>query len=93
MRAKIAGLAGLASECLERASLVVAGAFLVLNVALILLAVVTRYVLRSSLMWTEELARYCLIRRDDRSRRSAEKGRPHGVEFVERRLPHPWRPP
>ena len=90
MRARIAGLAGLASECLERASLVVAGAFLVLNVALILLAVVTRYVLRSSLMWTEELARYCLIYAVMIGAGAAlRKGDHMAIEFVERRLPAP----
>jgi len=57
----IAGLARNASVCLERVSLSAAGAFLVVNVALILLSVIIRYVLRSSLMWTEELARYYLI--------------------------------
>jgi hypothetical protein len=40
----IVDLAGNASECLERASLFVAGAFPVVIVALILLSVVTRCV-------------------------------------------------
>jgi len=79
-----------ASERLERASLFVAGAFLVVNVALILLSVVTRYVLRSSLMWTEELARYCLIYAVMIGAGAAlKKGDHMAIEFVERRLPAP----
>lgn len=86
----IVGLARRASEGVERASMLVAGAFLVLNVTLILLAVVTRYVLKSSFMWTEELARYCLIYAVMIGANAALRNGDHmAIEFIYKRLPAP----
>lgn len=50
-----------AAERLEAATAVAACCLLALNIADILLGVFARYLLKSSLAWTEEVARYSLV--------------------------------
>jgi len=46
---------------LERLSAWTAGALLVINIADVLLGIFCRYVLKNSIIWTEELARFSLV--------------------------------
>ena len=53
-------IAGL-TRFLERTSAWLAGALLVINVGDILLGVLFRYIFKSSVIWTEEVARFSLV--------------------------------
>lgn len=75
---------------LERLSLILAGTLLVVNVGTILFAVISRYVFRSSFMWTEELARYTLIYFVLLAANAAwRKGEHMKIELFEKFLPKP----
>ena len=79
-------------DLLERVSAWAASAFLLINLGDILLGVFCRYVLRSSLIWTEEAARFSLVWMVMLGALGAAiRGEHMAIDFVVPRLPRGMR--